>query len=101
MEDIKSKLHSEIDETDWSMLRPHYDRGAVFIISESLDLAEVGEALATDKVDAVKAWQTSKSLGPLDEEIANKFDKDPHTKIARFLIIQPYVIIQLLPDINQ
>lgn len=95
---LADKLNSEIEQCDWAALVDHHSRGAVYFIDPALDLAEVGVALALDDKEKVKAWLTSLSLrNPLPEEIET-FEKDPHKKMAEFLIIQPFVIAKRIMD---
>ena len=95
IDDLKDKLKTEVEETDWAPLKQHHDHGAVFII-EGVDLLDASVAVAKDKVEFIKLWLESGALRkPTDEEVA-AWDADKNTKLARFIIIQPYVLIQLI-----
>lgn len=91
--DLKEKLSSEIEQADWDMLKPHHERGALFIVDQKLDLIDVGIAIAEDKTSLVKIWLDNKDLYQLDN--ADKFDQEPCQKIGSFIIIQPYVLLKL------
>ena len=93
---LKEKLTSEIDTCSWSLLDAHYLKGTVFIIDNELDLVDVGTALANDNVERVKAWREGESLRSPGENEVTQWREDPQTKHFKFLIIQPFVIIQLL-----
>ena len=94
--DLADKLSKEIDSCDWSLLEPHYKRDALLVVKSGLKLAEVGVALAQDDVEKVKKWQSEESIRrPLKTEV-ELWEASPHTKMAQFLIIQPFVLIQIL-----
>ena len=90
---LKEKLKSEAEQADWDALKPHHDRGALFVVSDKLDLFVVGEAIANDDVTQVKIWLDNKDLFRLDN--TDKFDKEKFNKIGTFVIVQPYVLLKL------
>jgi len=61
-EELKEKLITEIELADWNMLRPHHEKSVVFIISEKLDLANVGAVMALNDAEKVKQWLDDGSL---------------------------------------
>lgn len=98
MSDLKAieEFKNEIDQADWSILKDHYKRGALFIISPKLKLEEVANALARDYSQIVKIWLDDKDLRIVDKAMAQSFEKNEFEKMAKFLIVQPYVIIELI-----
>ena len=64
MQNLKEKLQQDIMSSSWEPLKPHLERGAVFVVDFDLDLAEVGVALAEDNVAQVKAWMDKELLSP-------------------------------------
>ncbi len=94
-EDLIKKLTGEIDHCDWSMLETHYENGAVFLVHEDLDLVQVGIALANDEASKVKLWQSSGQFRVPSETEALNWAKTPYVKLAKCLIIQPFVLIQI------
>ncbi|MAZ49568.1 MAG: hypothetical protein CME65_13490 [Halobacteriovoraceae bacterium] len=91
---LKEKFESEIEKCDWDMLKPHHERGAVFIVGESLELVTVAMALAEDNVSQVKIWLDNKDFYKLEE--TSEFEKEPFRKFAHFLIVQPYVLVKII-----
>ncbi len=77
------------------MLEDHYKRGAVFLVNK-VELEEVGVALATDDTQKVKLMLDNEELVKVDEPHQRKWEKTANEKNFKFLIIQPYVLIQLL-----
>ncbi|MFZ9001699.1 MAG: DUF2288 family protein [Bacteriovoracaceae bacterium] len=95
-DELKQKLVTEIETCDWSMLSIHNKRDAIVIVESSIELVDAAVALATDDVSLVKSWQdTAQIRRPRPEEI-EAWEKSPNEKLAKFLIIQPFVLIQLL-----
>lgn len=89
---LKEKLKDDLDEASWEMLKDHHERGAVFLIDNSLELIDVGAAIAVDEVSTVKIWLDNKQFKKL-EEIPT--DVDQTVRDIDFLIVQPYVLIKL------
>lgn len=96
MEELREKLKTEIDQTDWNALKIHHENGAVFIVDDKLELIDVGVAIAMDKLDFVKIWLDNDQLKRPTEEQVEQFNQNEYEKLADFLIIQPYVLIKLL-----
>lgn len=97
-ENLYQKLEGEIDQCDWSMLAPHVERGAVFLVDKGLTLPQVGVALAEDDVASVKSWHENEQLRLPRESEKEDWQKSPHKKMADVLIIQPYVLIRLITE---
>lgn len=98
MSDRKSieEFRNEIDTASWELLEDHYKRGALFIIDRKLKLEEVANAFSRDYTDIVKLWLDNKELKIVDEESSKLMSANPKEKLVSFIIVQPYVIIQLL-----
>ena len=95
-EALREKLASEIMNGLWRDLREHTERNAVFLVSQELDLSEVAACIAEDNVPSVTGWIHDLSLSrPTPEQL--KTWNDDLTRAFRFLIVQPHILIQLLP----
>jgi len=90
------EFKNEIDTAPWALLEDHYKRGALFIIDKKLKLEEVANAFSRDYSDIVKIWLDNKEIQIVDEDLSKKLAQNPHDKVASFVIVQPYVLIQLL-----
>ncbi|MCT4642937.1 MAG: DUF2288 domain-containing protein [Bacteriovoracaceae bacterium] len=90
------EFNGEVEQADWSMLKDHHKRGALFEVSLNLNLAEVANAFAKDYSSIVKLWLDDGDLVKVDDDRATKFAQDEFKKIANFLIVQPYVLIQMI-----
>lgn len=83
---LYTKLSAEIGVVSWEALAPHAERGGLFWVDQSLDLAQVGVSLAIDDAASVKAWHEAKLFLPAALKPPEDF------AAFRFLIIQPFVI---------
>jgi hypothetical protein len=92
---LREKLKSELMDGTWDDLKDHAERGAVFVVSQDLDLLHVAEKVATDDASAVGAWIEGGSLIRPSEEQLKSWESVP-SKSFRFIILQPYVLIQEL-----
>jgi hypothetical protein len=92
--DLYKKLSSEVGVVSWEALAPHAERGALFWVDKSLDLADVGVSLALDDAASVQAWHDAQLFLPAAMQSPQDF------AAFRFLIIQPFVIAtpMELPD---
>jgi len=98
MVDLRKNLNKDLDIATWDMLELHLTRGALVEVHNSLDLVEVGLAVAEDKAELVKDWMAKgliKNMGEVDQEW--KENKDLKFK---FLILSPYVLVQVLRENN-
>ena len=91
---IIDKLSGECMEADWNMLKQHYQRGAVVVVSKELNLFEVGATIAKDEVDQLKAWMKDGHVHQASPQEAKKWEEDLYKKNFQFIIVQPYVLIQ-------
>ena len=94
MNELSEKLKNEVDDASWEMLADHHERGAVFLISQDIDLLEAGVAFAQDDKVSVAGWLKDKKLLKVDNQMAKDYASSSKEKKFQFLIIQPYVLIQ-------
>ena len=90
--DIREKFTRELQIVEWAALVPHFDRGGVVEIDGSLNLVDVGIAMANDNSGVVAEWL---SYGLISQP--DKFKSDTWVSQGdsfQFLIVQPYVLVQ-------
>jgi hypothetical protein len=93
MSDIQAQLTEEIAEIDWQSLIPHAQRDALILVSPSLNLIDVGIAMANDNVAIVQNWISQELIRkPFQEELSS-WNILPDKEFTS-LIIQPFVLIQ-------
>lgn len=93
-DDIHSKLSTEILVGLWEDLKAHsVERDAVIIVAQDIDLVFAAEKVASDDVKAVQSWiQSGRFTRPSQQQL--EIWSEMPQKTFRFLIVQPYVLIQ-------
>lgn len=90
---MREKLAQSIGDVFWSDLRAHVARDAVIVVADTLDLLEVGVAVASNDTVTVGAWIQA---GQLTKPTAEEIERWPLDPAARFpsLVVAPFVLIQ-------
>ena len=73
---------------EWSDLIPHAQRDALILVSDSLNLIEVAEAIAGDQVAQVQNWIGEKLLEKPTQEQLSDGNSHPDN-LFNTLIVQP------------
>jgi hypothetical protein len=91
--DLRSELEKTIDAATWEWLTPHHERDVIIWVDSTVDLLDVGMAVAQNQTQVVQHWIAEQVIA-----------KPTQTQIARWnqtsdflfsaLIVQPYVLIQ-------
>jgi hypothetical protein len=89
----KEDLALTIDETEWSWLRAHLERGGLILVNDSLDLAEAALKVAEDDTAVIEQWISDGKIGKPTETQIQHWNGEKQKKFA-MLIISPYVLIQ-------
>lgn len=95
MPDLHQELTELLDEATWEWLSPHAERDAIILVDGSLDLVEVGLAIAQDQTQPVSHWIAEQLLLKPSLEQKIVWDQDNQKRFTA-LIVQPYVLIQSL-----
>jgi len=96
-QEIYEKLKTEVESASWEPLKEHYQRGAIIVVSNDLDLIQVGSDIATDNVEIIKNLLSDGKLTQPTDEHAQQFTEDEDV-MFHFIIVQPYVLIQKKVD---
>ncbi|XGV86519.1 MAG: DUF2288 domain-containing protein [Limnothrix sp. BL-A-16] len=94
---LRSSLTESIDLAEWDWLKPHIGRDAVIVVTPDLDLAEVGEALASDNTAVVQRWIDEQAIAkPTQAELA-EWDRSGNARFQA-MIVAPFVLVKLITD---
>lgn len=93
MQDLHAELAGRMGEAEWDWLMPHAERDALVIVSPTLDLLDVGVAIASDDASSVQQWIDKQLLKKPSRSQLSDWNK-LRTKRFNALILQPYVLIQ-------
>ena len=92
MENLREKLEKEVGPADWKVIGPHYNRGAVIIVSPELDLIDVAIKVAEDDVDLVQDWiKEEKLLRPTPDD-AKEWEESGRELTS--IVVSPFVLVQ-------
>ena len=91
---LRRKLRSEIDRVSIKPLIPHFERDALFLIDDTLDIVEVGIALATDNAELCSQWLQSQKLVRPTKSQMDEWAKDVLAQHFEFLVVQPFVLVR-------
>jgi hypothetical protein len=93
MSDLKAQLAEGIAPATWKHLLPHAKRDALIVVDETLDLVEVGNAIAQDDTAIVQNWiESEKITKPSANQLAT-WNQNLSREFTA-LIVQPFVLIQ-------
>ncbi len=92
MSDIKTQLAQELADAEWNSLIPHAKRDALIVVSESLDLVEVGIAIANDDVPLVQNLIKEQLIRKPSLSELSAWNDNPQKKFST-LIVQPFVLV--------
>ena len=88
-------LESTLGHAEWSILRPHSQRGALFVVSPPLSVLEAARAVAQDDTARVSEWLSSGRLArPTASQIA-EWDAAP-SRTFEAIVAAPYVLMREL-----
>lgn len=91
MSDIKTQLSEQLADIQWGDLIPHARRDALIIVTDSLNMIEVGEAIAQDNVSLVQEWISQQLIYKPSAEQLMTWNDNPQ-KTFSALIVQPFVL---------
>lgn len=90
---MRETLAASLGPIEFSDLRAHLARGAVIVVDRSLDLLEVGEAVARDDEERVAAWIDAGLIGKPSLETLERWSKlEGPGWVA--LVVQPFVLLR-------
>jgi hypothetical protein len=95
MSDIRTKLLEEQADTEWSSLIPHAKRDALIVVDGSLDLVDVGVAIASDNVSLVQRWIDEQLIRKPSQTELSAWNDEP-TKQFHTAIVQPFVLVRAI-----
>lgn len=88
------KLAKFAGEVDWTYLKPHFERGSLFFVDSSLEMTQVGEAMAKDDSAAIEGWLKTGDLVKIEAIHAFQWE-DGKTEFEA-VVISPFVLCRPL-----
>jgi len=96
-ESLEDRLKRQLDDVPWSGLREHAARDGIIILDQELDMVETAVALAEDRFHWVNEQIGAGKITKPSKPQLDLFEKSPE-QLFRFLIVQPFVLIQALEN---
>lgn len=93
MQDLREQLTEAVDEASWEWLIPHAKRDVVVVVTEGLELLDVGVAIASDDTLSVQHWISEQLVHKPFPEQLTAWNGEPAKKFQA-LIVQPYVLVK-------
>ncbi len=93
MENLRAELAEMMAEIEWTWLVPHAKRDALVIVTQGLDLLDVGVAIASDNVTRVEHWIGEQLIYKPSAAQLQTWNQNPARQFTA-LIVQPYVLVQ-------
>jgi hypothetical protein len=94
MSDLRAELTEMVDVAEWGWLEEHALRNRLFLVSPSLNLVDVGMAIAEDNVATVQKWLENGSLAHPSEEQFLAWNQNKEQTFPS-LIVQPFILFKL------
>lgn len=90
--DIKERLSRDLGSANWIDLAPHLKRNQLIVVSNELDITDVGMQIAEDNAEVISAWMEQGKISKPKEDQLKRWGADN----PKFLcaIVQPFVLIK-------
>jgi hypothetical protein len=93
---LRDKLIAEIETISFPLLAAHAARDGLFLVGDQVPLVEVALAVVRNDTVAVEKLVEAGALRRPNADELMRFDRDPEAHTFRFIIVQPFVLAQLL-----
>ncbi|MBV5259721.1 DUF2288 domain-containing protein [Synechococcus moorigangaii CMS01] len=91
--ELSKQLQASFGESEWQDLAPHAARDALIVVHPSLDLLQVGEAIASDNAPLVGKWMNGGLVRKPNLEELERWNRATSPQMFSTLIVQPFVLI--------
>ena len=88
----KAKIVGETAKVEWKELERFYAQGILILVSDTLDLVEVGFKISSDNTDQIKQWMDAGLLARNFDQQAIAWGKE-NTEVWT-VVIRPWILIQ-------
>ncbi|CCQ64593.1 hypothetical protein CWATWH0402_3933 [Crocosphaera watsonii WH 0402] len=88
MEELRKKLEEDMADVNWNDIKPHAQRDAVIVVNETLNLLDVGVAIAQDDKKAVEHWITEQLISKPSNQQLSDWNID-QTQLFKTLMYNP------------
>lgn len=89
-------LNQDIAKINWVELQPHFARGCVLFIDESLDLVAIAQQMLADESVVIQRFIEQQKIYPVTDEQAQQFYDNQQVLWA--IVLAPWVLVQTVKD---
>ncbi|CAN5800416.1 hypothetical protein BH09MYX1_BH09MYX1_45000 [soil metagenome] len=89
---LREELSASLGPVQLSDLRAHLARDAVIVVAPTLDLLDVGEALARDDKATVGRWIESNEIAKPSLEVIERWSNQEGSTWSA-IVVQPFVLV--------
>ena len=89
---VRGKLNSETARIAWKELQRYFAGGYTLLVSQQLDLIDVGYQFHQDNAAQIEQWLNSELISQVSNEQALQWYNDDATLWA--CVVSPWVLIQ-------
>ena len=89
---VRGKLNSETARIAWKELQRYFAGGYTLLVSQQLDLIDVGYQFYQDNAAQIEQWLNSELISQVSNEQARQWFNDDATLWA--CVVSPWVLIQ-------
>jgi len=93
-EDIIKMLNTETGKISWEELQPHFARGVVIQVDNTLDLLDVATEFIKDNKDQVGDWLESGKVDKVSDIQAKAWARE--NPVLWSVVAAPWVLVQTL-----
>lgn len=98
-QNLYKKLLEEKTEISIKDLQVHQKRNALILVSDTLDITDVAVLVALDDKKSIESWLTKNLIKNVEDDQFERMMHDDN-KIFSFIIVQPFVLIQYLKNLQ-
>jgi hypothetical protein len=91
-QELRIRLNAETGRIAWPELAPHFARGVVVRVDDSLDLVEVAAGFAENRSTAVEQWMSEGKVARADDADAKRWTQAGTEFWA--VVVAPWVLVQ-------
>ena len=98
-QNLYKKLQEEKTEISIKDLQVHQKRRALILVSDTLDITDVAVLVALDDKKSIENWLNKSLIENVEDDRFKSMTQDDN-KIFSFIIVQPFVLIQYLRNLQ-
>ena len=92
IQEEKAKIIAQTAKIHWQELEKFYAQGKCILVSDTLNLVDVGYAISMDQADYIIEWMESRMLKKDFKDVAQRWHDNDEEVWS--VVINPWVLVQ-------